>query len=297
MKTNFKFFVAIVGFTLFGAAHAQVGERFPTQPAPPVILPYEPGGAEVHLHTRELDSKPFPAHRIIGNVYYVGLADYGSFLITSDQGHILIDPTFDSTVPLVVNGVKSLGFRMEDIKIILSTHAHGDHAEGAARVKKMTGAKLMLMDGDAQVVESGKGMPAAKVDRVLHDKDEVRLGETVIAVRLAAGHTKGNTTFSWKALENGKSYNVVLIGSLTSMATQLRDTPALVDDYRRTFQSVKDLPCDVFLAPHGKMFGLHAKHAQIGKSAANPYIDPAGYRTYIDQMEKSFYFKLDWAHR
>lgn len=279
---------------------AQVGERFPTAPVPPVILPYEPGGAEVHLHTRELDSKPFPAHKILGNIYYVGLADYASYLITSNEGHILIDATFNATVPLVEKSIASLGFRIQDVKVLLITHAHGDHAEGAARVKELSGAHVMVMDGDARAVESGAGgsMPPVKVSRVLHDKDEVRVGPNVITVRLAAGHTKGNTTFAWKTEENGKSYQVVLIGSLTSMATQLKESPEdLVDDYRRTFRVVKQLPCDVFLAPHAKMFGLAAKYSRLGQGAANPYIDPAGYRTYIDASEKSFYYKLDWAHR
>ena len=187
--------------------HGQVGERFPTQPVPPIILPYEPGGAEVHLHTREADSKPFPAHKILGNIYYIGLADYASYLITSDQGHILIDPTFRSTVPLIEQSITSLGFRVRDIKIILITHAHADHSEGAARMKDLSGAQLLVMDGDAQTVESGAGgtMPPVKVDRVLHDKDEVRLGGNVVTVRLAAGHTKGNTTFTWKAEQDGET--------------------------------------------------------------------------------------------
>lgn len=286
-----------IGVTVCVPLWGQPGERFPTQPVPPVILPYEPGGAEVHLHTRELDSKPFPAHKILGNIYYVGHADYASYLITSDEGHILIDPTFRATVPQVEQGIASLGFRVRDIKVILVTHAHGDHSEGAARMKDLSGAKLMVMDGDAQVVESGGGgMPPVKVDRVLHHEDEVRVGGNLLTVRLATGHTRGNTTFTWKATEDGKTYNVVLIGSLTSIATQLRDTPSLVDDYRRTFQDVKQLPCDVFLAPHGKMFGLKTKYAKLGKGT-NPYIDAEGYRAYIAGMEKSFYYKLDWAHR
>jgi metallo-beta-lactamase class B len=236
---------------------------------------------------------------MLGNIYYVGLADYTSYLITSDQGHILIDATFDSSVPLIEKSIASLGFRVQDVKILLVTHAHADHTEGAARFKALSGAQLMVMDGDAQAVESGAGgtMPPAKVDRVLHDKDEIRLGGNTLTARLAAGHTKGNTAFTWKTEHEGKMYNVVLIGSLTSLANQLRDNNGLVDEYRRTFQVVRELPCDIFLAPHGKMFGLTAKYGKVGKRGANPYVDPEGYRAYIDLMEKSFYYKLDWAHR
>jgi metallo-beta-lactamase class B len=283
----------------WGPLQAQVGEMFPTQPVPPVILPFEPGGSEVELHTRENDSKPFPPHRMIGNIYYVGQADYISYLITSDQGHILIDATFESGVPLIRKSVEQLGFRFQDIKVLLLTHAHGDHAEGAARVKELSGAQVMVMDGDAQAVESGAGgkIPAVRVSRVLHDKDEIRVGNNIVTAYLAAGHTKGNTTFAWKTVEGGRTLNVVLIGSLTSWATQLRLDPSLVDDYRRTFRSLRELPCDVFLGPHGKMFGLTAKYAKLGKGGPNPYIDPEGYRAHIDIMEKSFYYKLDWAHR
>ena len=149
----------------------------------------------------------------------------------------------------------------------------------------------MVMDGDARILEAGADgtMPPVKIDRMLHDKDEIRLGPNTLTARLAAGHTKGNTTFTWRTEQDGKTYNVVLIGSLTSIATQLRADPGLVDDYRRTFQVVKELPCDVFLAPNGKMFGLPAKYGRLGKGE--------GYRAYIDAMEKSFYYKLDWAHR
>ncbi len=294
-------FLALLAFvaSTSGLLPAQVGVMFPTEPVPPIIVPFEPGGSEVHLHTRELDSRPFPPHRMIGNVYYVGQADYISYLITSDQGHILIDATWASGAPLIQKSVEQLGFRFGDIKVLLLTHAHGDHAEGAARVRELSGAQVMVMEGDAKAVESGAGgtMPPVKVDRVLRDRDQIRVGGNTLTAYLTAGHTKGNTTFAWKTEQDGKIFNVVLIGSLTSIATQLRADPGLADDYRRTFRVLREIPCDVFLGPHGKMFGLAAKHARLAGGGANPYIDPEGYREHIDLMEKSFYYKLDWAHR
>lgn len=281
-----------------GVLQAQVGERFPQEPVPPIIVPFEPGGAEVDQHTRELDSRPFPPHKAIGNIYYIGMADYGSWLITSDEGHILIDPTFEHTVPLIRKNVEELGFNFTDIKVILQTHAHGDHAGGAALVKKLTAAKLFVMDGDAETMTKGiEGIPAVKVDRVLHDKDEIRVGPLKIVAYDTPGHTPGNTTYAWQSEADGKTYNVVLIGSLTTMATQLRDDDSLVDMYRHQFKLMRELPCDVFLAPHGKMFGLSAKYARVQAEDPNAYIDPLGYTAHVDMMEKSFYYKLDWAHR
>ena len=112
--------VAIAAMAIPGPLQSQIGVNFPTEPVPPIILPYEPGGAEVHLHTRELDSRPFPAHRMIGNIYYVGQSDYPSYLITSDQGHILIDATLESGVPLIEKSIASLGFRVRDVRFFSS---------------------------------------------------------------------------------------------------------------------------------------------------------------------------------
>lgn len=165
MTRSSSLFLAAAAILASRTLGGQANARFPTEPVPPVILPYEPGGAEVGLHTRELDSRPFPAHRMIGNIYYVGQADYASYLITSDQGHILIDTTFDSSVPQIEKSISSLGFRVRDVKILLITHAHADHAEGAARFKALSGAQLMMMDGDAQVVETGAGGTMPPVTR------------------------------------------------------------------------------------------------------------------------------------
>ena len=157
----------------------------------------------------------------------------------------------------------------------------------------------MVMDQDVRSVENGgQDMPAVKVDRVLHDKDEVRLGGVTIVAYRTPGHTPGNTTYVWKASQSGSAYSVVLAGSLSSDARRLSDPPipTLVEDYRYTFRFLKSLPCDVYLGSHGKFFDLSEKYAGLQKGA-NPDIDPKGYQAHIKLMEQSFYYKLDAAHR
>jgi metallo-beta-lactamase class B len=158
----------------------------------------------------------------------------------------------------------------------------------------------MVMDRDAGAVEKGgPDMRAVKVDRVLHDKDEVELGGVKLTAFRTPGHTPGNTTYVWKASQSGSAYTVVLMGSLSSNARTLASppTPTLVEDYQYTFRFLKTLPCDVFLGAHGKFFDLREKYEQLQKGGTNPYVDPNGYHSHIKLMEQSFYYKLDAAHR
>src|SRR6201997_4554848 len=152
---------------------------------------------------------PFPAHKVIGNIYYVGSAELASFLITTPQGHILINSDFEATVPVIRASVEKLGFKFTDIKILLGSHAHGDHMEGDARVKEMTGAQVMVMEQDIPAIS--KMTPGNKphpIDRVLHDGDEVKLGGTTLVAHLTPGHTRGCTTWTMKVEHNGRSYAV-----------------------------------------------------------------------------------------
>jgi metallo-beta-lactamase class B len=267
---------------------------------PPILTPWE----EVPV-SNEAANGAFPAHRVIGNIYYVGTADYASFLITSDQGHILINPDFESSVPLIQKSVEQLGFRFQDIKVILISHAHGDHCAGTARVKELTGASFMVMDADVEAMEhppAGRGAyPAVKVSRVLHDNDEVRQGGNVLVAHLTPGHTKGCTSWSMKVQDGGKPYNVVIVGSIgVNNAPTLVNNPAypnIIEDYQRAFKVLKGLPCDIFLASHAKFYGLAEKQAKLAQGGANPFIDPQGYRAHINLLEKAFYYKLDWAMR
>lgn len=276
------------------------GTAIPKETLAPVLTPWEIAPPR----TREANNSAFPPHKVIGNVYYVGTADYASFLITSEQGHILINPDFEDSVPLIQKSVEQLGFKFQDIKIILISHAHGDHCAGTARAKELTGAQFMVMDADAPVMEKGGagrgGFPSVKVTRVLHDKDEVKLGGNTLVAVLTPGHTKGCTTWTLKTQDGGKSYNVVIVGSAgVNDAHYLVNNagyPKVISDYQRAFRVLKTLPCDVFLASHGVFYGLKDKYPKLA-SGSNPFIDPDGYKAHVKLMEQAFYYKLDWAIR
>jgi metallo-beta-lactamase class B len=203
-------------------------------------------------------------------------------------------------VPLI-----QLGFKFQDIKIILVSHAHGDHCAGTARAKELTGAQVMVMDIDAQLMEKGGagrgGFPAVKISRVLHDRDEVTLGGNTLVAVLTPGHTKGCTTWTLKTQDAGKSYNVVIVGSAgvndAHYLVNNANYPDVISDYQRTFRALKALPCDVFLASHAGFYGLKEKYAKLAQGGSNPFIDPDGYKAHVTLMERAFYYKLDWAIR
>ncbi len=251
---------------------------------------------------------PFPPHRVIGDIYYVGSKGLASYLITTPQGHILINSSLEDSVPLIRRSVEKLGFHFTDVKILLISHAHFDHNAGSALVKKMTGAKYMVMEADVPEVEAGgKGnfrygqspdtfYTPTKVDRVLHDGDEVKLGNAVLVAHLTPGHTKGCTTWTTKALDGNKTYSVVVIGSPNvNPGYQLVDNrlyPQIAQDYERTFRVLKSLPCDVFLGAHGSYYGMEAKFARLKAGGPNPFIDPQGYQSYVAEREQAFRAEL-----
>jgi metallo-beta-lactamase class B len=245
---------------------------------------------------------PFPAHKVIGNVYYVGSKDLASYLITTSGGHILINSGFEQTVPLIQKSVESLGFRMREIKVLLASHAHSDHVAGHARMRELTGAKVYVMRGDDEVIASGgKGQylyaesrwTPCPVDRVLEDGEEVRLGGVTLVARKTPGHTRGCTTWTWRVTDDGEGYDVVVIGSPNvNPGYRLVGNeayPEIADDYARTFQVLKSLPCDVFLGAHGGYYGMVAKYERGKQGAeANPFVDPKGYQAYVAQKEEAF---------
>jgi metallo-beta-lactamase class B len=244
--------------------------------------------------------REFPGFKIAGNLYYVGTADLAVYLITTPQGHILINTDFKQDVPLIKKSIEQLGFKYNDIKIVLISHAHGDHDEATALVKGETGAKLMVMDADVPDEEStARGRPGAKVDRVLHDGDTVELGGTTLVAQLTPGHTKGCTTWTMQVRENGRTLNAEIIGSPNVNAGYIlvgnKNYPRIADDYVKTFARLKSLPCDLFLGAHGGYFGLKAKYEKMKAGAANPFIDPEGCKAYI--AERSDTFQKEWARQ
>jgi metallo-beta-lactamase class B len=240
---------------------------------------------------------PFPPHKVIGNIYYVGSAELASFLITTPQGHILINSDFESTVPVIRASVEKLGFKFSDIKIVLGSHAHGDHMEGDAMVKELTGARVMAMEQDVPWLK--KMTPGNKphpIDRVLKDGDQVTLGNATLTAHLTAGHTPGCTTWTTKAEENGKSYNVLIVCSVGFnpgyILVNNKDYPSIADDYARSFKVLRAMPVDVFLGAHGSFYGLQAKYAKLQQGGTNPFIDPAGFKAYLDDKERAFNAEL-----
>ena len=252
-------------------------------------------------------SEAFPPFKIAGNLYYVGVKGTAEYLVSTPQGLILINADWKRNVPLIRASVEKLGFKWSDIKILLTSHAHIDHVEGAADILAQTHARFMVMEQDVDVVESGgktdfnhgvglpeeQLFPAAKVDRVLHDGDKVSLGGTDLVAHLTPGHTKGCTTWTMKVQDGGKSYDVVIVGSAAvgPKVDMLHNPryPRQVEDYEQMFKVLKTLPADIFLGAHGNYFDMEKKYAQLQQhGAANPFVDPSGYKAYVAKSESEF---------
>ena len=206
-----------------------------------------------------------PAHKVMGNVYYVGSKALATYLITNQEGHILINSGFEETVPLIRASVESLGFKMRDIKYILASHAHSDHVAGHALLKELTGAKVCVMSGDDKVISSGgvgqyhypdSRWTPCPVDQVLNDGDEIKLGRDILTARRTPGHTRGCTTWTWKVMDGNEQRLVVVIGSPNVnpgyRLVDNKEYPEIAADYEKTFEVLKSLPCDVFLGAHGE---------------------------------------------
>ena len=236
---------------------------------------------------------PFPPHKVIGNIYYVGTRSLATFLIVTPEGNILVNSTYERNVPGIQKSIEELGFKFSDTKILLGSHAHGDHQEADAMVKELTGAQVMALAEDVPALRAmrpgGKPHP---IDKVLHDGDKVTLGGTTLVAHLTPGHTRGCTTWTLKAQEGGKSYDVVIIGSFgTNPGFKLVnniEVPDIAEEFNRAFKAARSLRCDVPLGSHPGMYNLEEKYAKLGKGGPNPFIDPAGYKLEVDIDEAMF---------
>jgi metallo-beta-lactamase class B len=251
---------------------------------------------------------PFPPFRIAGNLYYVGSKDLASYLITTPKGLILINANLQSSPPLIERSVKKLGFHFKDIKILLISHAHYDHCAGAAQILKLTGAKYEVMAPDVPVVQSGgrddfqyagdrsMHFPPAHVDRVLHDGDTVSLAGTTLTAHLTPGHTKGTTTWTLEEPMDGRMKHVVIVGSPNvNPGYKLvgnKAYPQIASDYRRGFEVLRNLPCDIFLGAHGGYFGMVEKYARWKAGDKNAFVDSAGYKAYVADRQQAFEAEL-----
>jgi metallo-beta-lactamase class B len=262
-----------------------------------------------------LSEEPFPPHKIADNLYYVGSQGLASYLVTTDKGHILINPDFETTVPLLKSNIEKLGFKMTDVKILLNSHAHSDHVAGMALAKELSGgAKVYVMKGDDQIVATGAAGTTRKpwkptpVDRLLKDGDKVTLGQATLTALLTPGHTRGCTTWTMRVKLAGKNRNAVIVCSpnvnpnyrLVDDKAAGQDPgvsnvyyyPEIVRDYETSFRKWKSLPCDIFLGAHGNYYDMETKHRKLTAGDATAFVDPTGYKAYIEERERTFRTRL-----
>jgi metallo-beta-lactamase class B len=247
---------------------------------------------------------PLTPFRIAPNLYYVGSRDLASYLITTPAGDILINSNLVSSPPLIFRSIEQLGFHPSDIKILLISHAHSDHAGGSAEILKQTHAQYMVMDADVSSIQTGgrtdfahfKPFPAAHVDRTLHDGSTVQLGGITLTAHKTAGHTPGCTTWTTQVVENGKPLNVVIVCSVTALDEYRLIAapghpaayPGIAQDFAHTFTELEALPCDIFLSSHGEYFDLLPKLARMPTEGPSVWIDPTGYHRAIAQSRAAF---------
>lgn len=249
----------------------------------------------------------FPPFRILGNLYYVGDDDLASYLIVTSKGSILINTGYEFSVPDIRSRMKTLGFRFTDIKILLVTHAHSDHAAGMAATKKLTGAQMLAMEREAPLLESGGKTDylfgsngwfnPVKVDRTFQDGDKIELGGTELTAHLTPGHTKGSTSYTFDIAENDRTYHVLIanLGTINPGTVLLHnhEYPDIAHDYAETFRILRALPCDIFLTSHASQFGLFSKYRPGMPYDPDRFLDRGIYLRVIDRQENAFLEQLE----
>ena len=250
-------------------------------------------------------NKSVAPFRIAGNLYYVGAIEITSYLITTSEGHFLLDGGFVETAPQIEHNIAQLGFKLTDVKFLLNSHAHYDHAGGLAELKKVTGAKFLASEGDAPLLRSGGHgdfrfgdtltFPPIAPDQIVHDGEAIRLGNQTVVAHVTPGHTKGCTTWTTKIRDGDKVYDVVFVGSQSALDYKFvgqESYPGITADFERSFALLNHLPCDIFLASHGSFFHFVEKHERLLRGDANAFIDPNGYKAYLRESEQEFRNKL-----
>jgi metallo-beta-lactamase class B len=269
--------VAALCSGLVACAVAASLARSPRQSAPAAVAPF----------------------KIAGNIYYVGTSDPTAFLLTTGAGHILIDTTYEQTAPLVAESIRTLGFKLEDVKIILSSHSHLDHVGGHASMKRLTGAQVVASAADAVNLESG-GAKAfhqtgtyapVTVDRKLNDGDTVKIGDVTLTALVVPGHTEGNTAWTTTVTDGGRTYTVLFAPSMSiNPGVKMVNNPTwpgVGAAYAAAFKRLRAMKYDIFLGPHAGFFDLQAKRQRL-QSGANPFVDPQGYQQFLDGWEAKY---------
>lgn len=266
-----------------------------------VALAPRPASAQLAERWQAMN-RPVEPFRIAGSLYYVGANSVTSFLIATPEGHVLIDGGFEETVPLIRASVEALGFEWADVRLLLNSHAHFDHAGGLARIREETGARLAASARDAPLLERGglgddllgdeAPFPPVTVDRWLEDGESVSLGGVTLTARVTAGHTRGCTTWDFEVEEAGRTLRAVSICSLSVLdGMRFGDAPTypgIADDFRRSFEVLESLPAEIFLASHAGFFDLKGKRERLGGPGPNPFVDPEGYRAYVARARERF---------
>jgi metallo-beta-lactamase class B len=246
-------------------------------------------------------NKPTEPFQIIGNIHYVGTYGLASYLVTTPEGHLLIDTALPAANEQIKANIAKLGFKVADIKYLLNTHAHVDHTGGFAGLKQETGAQLIAGERDRPLLEGGYypgrksdkelSFPPVKVDRGMQDGDTVSLGGVVLTAHSTPGHTPGCTSWSLNVKDGDTMRSVLVFCSATVALNRLVGSPThqgIIGDYRKTLAWARQYKTDVFLAPHPEMFGMHEKREKIAAGAPNPFVAPAAFGAYIEDLSKAF---------
>lgn len=276
-------------------------------------LSLSPAGAQQtwkQLPGQEKYVRPYEPFRVVGNLYYVGTYDLAVFLITTPRGHMLINTGVNDSAPYIRASIEKLGFKYSDIKLLLATHGHWDHVAAMAQIKRETGARMLMHEGDVDLVESGgstdyrfpdKGRGAiyepVKVDQRLKEGDKVALGGTELTVLHHPGHTKGSSSFMFKTRDGGREYNVLIanMGSINPGVNVnfMPGFPVINEAYLTTLQRQKQLKPDVWVSSHAPQFNMYDKHKPGDKYDPNRFVDPDGYGAKIQFYEKLFRAALE----
>lgn len=247
-------------------------------------------------------TEPFPGHRVIGNLYAVGTAGLGVFLITSDEGHILINTGLEDSTPLIMENIESVGYRLEDVRILLTMQAHWDHTAALAEIREITGAEMWATEGDARVLEDGGfsdphfggrvSFHPVEVDRIISDGEIIELGDTRLHVHEHPGHTEGSSSYSMQVTEDGRDYDVVVanMGTINEGKRLVVDPtyPGVADDFANTYASQKAMDVDVWVAAHGGQYRLHDKYQPGQEYSPDTFVDPEGFLAEVERLEQIY---------
>jgi metallo-beta-lactamase class B len=247
-------------------------------------------------------TRPFPGHRVVGNLYAVGTYDLSVFLITSQDGHILINTGLEDSTTQIRENIESLGFELEDVKILLTMQAHWDHTAALAEIKEITGAEMWATVGDARVLEDGgfsdphfggrESFRPVSVDKIIADGDLIEVGETRLMVLETPGHTEGSSSYTMRVREDGREYAVAIanMGTINPGKKLVVDPtyPGVAEDFAETFRMQKALDVDIWVSAHGSQYDLHDKYVAGQQYSPDTFVDPDGFLAAVERLEKLY---------